>query len=66
MLEVQCIGNGALVKPAPPPNVPGSTEAERFNNAVRKMFSVSKVDVLKAEAKEKRARDKKRGAKRPS
>jgi hypothetical protein len=51
------------VKPAPPPNVPGNTGAERFDNAVRKMFSVSKADVLKAEAKEKRARDKQRAKK---
>ena len=46
------------MKPHPPPYVPGNTEAERFDNAVRKMFSVSKEDVLKAEAKEKQARKK--------
>jgi len=48
------------MKPSPPPHVPGNTEAERMDNAVRKMFSVSKEDVLKAEAKQKRAREKKR------
>jgi hypothetical protein len=46
------------MKPHPQPYVPGNTEAERFDNAVRKMFSVSKEDVLKAEAKEKQARKK--------
>jgi hypothetical protein len=35
------------MKPAPAPNVPGNTEAERFDNAVRKMFSVSKEELLK-------------------
>lgn len=42
------------MKPLPPPHVPGNTEAERMDNAVRKMFSVSKEDLLKAEAKSKR------------
>jgi|ERR1041384_7905966 len=49
-----------FVKPSPPPRVPGNTEAERMDNAVRKMFSVSKEDVLKQEAKGKRLREKKR------
>ena len=31
------------MKPACVPNVPGDTEAERFDNAVRKIFSVSAV-----------------------
>jgi hypothetical protein len=43
------------MRPAPPPNVPGETEAERFDFAVRKMFSVSKEDVVKEEARQKRA-----------
>jgi hypothetical protein len=42
------------MKPAPAPNVPGNTEAERFDNAVRKMFSVSKEKLLKREEQEKR------------
>jgi hypothetical protein len=33
--------------------------------AVRKMFSASKADVLKQEAKEKAEREKKRAAKKP-
>jgi hypothetical protein len=48
------------MKPAPAPNVPGNTEAERFDNAVRKMFSVSKEELLKREAKWKRARERKK------
>jgi len=52
------------MKPLPAPNVPGSTEAERFDNAVRQIFSVSKKDLLKAEAKWKRARAKKKAAKK--
>ncbi len=53
------------MKPLPAPHVPGNTEAERFDNAVRKMFTVSKAEVLKQEAKEKREREKKRAAKKP-
>jgi hypothetical protein len=52
---------GAAMKPAP--HVPGSTEAERMDYAVRKMFTVSKEDVLKEEAKQKRARARKKRAK---
>jgi hypothetical protein len=51
------------MKPLPAPSIPGSTDAERFNNAVRKMLTVSKADLLKAEAKWKRARARKRRAK---
>ncbi|MDQ2948798.1 MAG: hypothetical protein M3Y27_23130 [Acidobacteriota bacterium] len=48
------------MKRAPAPHVPGNTEAERFDNAVRKVFSVSKEAYLKKEARLKRARAKKR------
>jgi hypothetical protein len=48
------------MKPLPAPNVPGNTDAERMDYAVRKMFSVSKEAVLKEEAKQARARAKKR------
>ena len=44
------------MKPLPAPNVPGNTEAERFDNAVHAMFNTSKQDVLKEEAKRKKAR----------
>ena len=39
------------MKPAAAPNVPGDTDAERFDNAVRKMFTVSKEELQKREAK---------------
>jgi len=35
------------MKPLPAPNVPGGTEAARFDNAVRKMFAVSQEALLK-------------------
>jgi len=41
------------MKPLPPPNVPGKTEFERFDNAVRQVLSVSKTELLKREAREK-------------
>jgi len=48
------------MKPLPPPNVPGSTEAERMSNALSMVLTVSKKDLLKKEARLKRASDKKR------
>ena len=48
------------MKPLPAPYVPGDTEAERMSNALRKVLSVSKEDILKQEAKLKRQREKKR------
>jgi hypothetical protein len=39
------------MKPLPPPEVPGTTEAERMDSAVRQMFSVPKSALLKQEAK---------------
>jgi len=53
------------MKPEPAPNVPGNTEAERMSNALRKVLSVSKQDILKKEAKLKRQREKKH-TKKPS
>jgi len=52
------------MKPLPAPDVPGNTEGEKFDNAVRKMLSVSKEELLKREAKWKRARAQKK-RKRP-
>jgi hypothetical protein len=43
---------------APAPNVPGNTDAERMDNALRKVLTFSKADSLKEEAKWKRARKK--------
>lgn len=53
------------MKPSPPPHVPGNTEAERMDAAVRKMFSVPKEAVLREEARQKTANAKKRAAKKP-
>ena len=38
------------MKTQPPPEVPGNTEAERFDNAVRKTFTVSKDEMQRREA----------------
>ena len=56
-------GNGKM-KPQPAPHVPGETQAERFNNAVLKLFSVSKEDFLKEEVKYQRKQARKRRAKK--
>ncbi len=40
------------MKPAPAPNVPGNTEGQRMDHAVRKMFSVPKETVLQQEARQ--------------
>ena len=52
------------MKPLPPPNVPGNTDAERFDNAVRKILTVSKEEILKREAKWKQGRREKKRAKK--
>jgi hypothetical protein len=46
------------------PSNPGNTDAERFDNAVRKLFTVSKADVVKAEEKWKRERAQKKRTKK--
>ena len=51
------------MKPAPAPNVPGDTEAQRMSNALRMVLTVSKKDLLKKEARMKRASEKKRARK---
>jgi hypothetical protein len=45
------------MKPLPAPNVPGKTEFERFDNAVRQVLTVSKEELLKREAQEKKTRE---------
>ncbi len=52
------------MKPLPAPHVPGDTEAERMSNAVRRMFSVSKEELQRREAKWKRGQVRKKRAKR--
>ena len=56
---------GTRMKTLPTPNVPGNTEAQRMSNALRTVLTVSKADLLKKEARVKRANDKKR-TKKPS
>jgi hypothetical protein len=54
------------MNPKPPPYVPGNSDFERFDNAVRKMFTVSKEDVLKEEAKQRRTRTRRKRTKGPA
>jgi len=51
------------MKPLPAPEVPGTTEFQRFDNAMRKVLSVSKEEVLRREAEAKHDREQQR--KRP-
>ena len=48
------------MNPLPAPKVPGKTEFERFDNAVRQVLSVPKEALLKREAREKKTREHKR------
>jgi hypothetical protein len=48
------------MRPLPPPSVPGKTEFERFDNAMRQVLSVSKEELLKRERQEKKAPVRKR------
>ena len=52
-------------KSLPAPNIPGKSECERFDNAVRAILTVSKETLLKEEAKWKRARARKKLGKKP-
>lgn len=52
------------MKPLPAPNVPGKTEFERFDNAVRQILTVSKADVLRRESEEKQTRKQEKSATR--
>jgi hypothetical protein len=54
------------MKPAAAPKIRGDSEAERFDNAVRKMFTVSKDEILKREEMWRKAQAKKKRAKKPS
>jgi hypothetical protein len=48
----------SAMKPLAAPPVPGKTEAERFDNAVRKTFTVSKEEMQRREAEWQRNQDK--------
>jgi uncharacterized protein YdaU (DUF1376 family) len=52
------------MKPLPAPNVPGNTEWERFDNAVRKIFSVSPEAIQKERVRMEMARTKRKRAKK--
>ncbi len=54
------------MKPTPIPSIPGKTPWERLDNAFRKILTVSKEDLLKEEAKYKKARVLKKRAKKPA
>ncbi len=47
------------MKPSPAPEVPGNTDWERLSNAVTKVFTVSKEELLKEEERLKKLRAKK-------
>jgi hypothetical protein len=53
------------MKPLPAPRVPGKTEFERFDNAIRQVLSVSKEELLRREAAEKKANEGKDRPKKP-
>ena len=56
--------DGREMKPLPAtPNVPGDTPGERLSNALSMVLRVSKADLLKKEARLKRASERKRAAK---
>ena len=48
------------MKPLSPPTVPGDTPRERFGNALRKVLTISKTELLKAEEKWKQEHAKKK------
>lgn len=48
------------MKPLPAPPVPGNTDAERMDNALRKLFTASKDDYMKEEARRTQARERKK------
>jgi hypothetical protein len=50
------------MRPLAAPPVTGNTEAERFDNAIRRIFSVSKDELLKREVKWKRTQARKKRA----
>jgi hypothetical protein len=52
------------MKPLPAPHIPGKTEFERFDNAVRQVLTVSKEELLKRESKDKQVKEGKGGPKK--
>jgi len=56
---------GGDLKPLPSPPVSGNTEAKRFDNAVREVFTVSKEEMQRREAEWLNTNCKKTGVKKP-
>lgn len=54
----RCWGYDNAMKPLPAPPVPGKTDAERMDNAVRKVFTVSKEELQRREAEWQKAQGK--------
>lgn len=52
------------MNPLPPPHVPGSTEWERFDNAVRKVFGVPAEAIQREKERMEAAKAKKKAAKK--
>jgi len=52
------------MNPLPAPPVPGNTDWERFDNAVRKVFSVSPEAIQQETLRMKRERENKKRAKK--
>jgi hypothetical protein len=50
------------MKPLPPPDVPGETEAERFSNAVKMILSVPHEAIAKEKTRIKRGQSKRKQA----
>lgn len=48
------------MKPLPAPEVPGKTEFQRFDNAVRQVLTVSKEELLRREEQDRERKDKKK------
>jgi hypothetical protein len=46
------------MKPLPAPEIPGKTEFERFDNAVRQVLTISKEELLRREEAEKKEKPK--------
>jgi len=56
------IRGGMKLQPAP--QIPGNTSGERLSNALSMVLTVSKVQLLRQEAREERARSRKKRAKK--
>jgi uncharacterized small protein (DUF1192 family) len=52
------------MKPHPAPEVPGETQRQRFDNAVRNVFKVPEVAILRELGRMKAEREKKKRAKK--